>query len=166
MSREIHGIAPVFDENSRVLILGSFPSKKSREEGFFYAHPQNRFWKVLCAVLSEDIPHTVEQKRSMLLKNGIALWDVCAECDIQASSDAAIKNVRVNDLSPILSIAKIEHIFTNGATADKLYKKLMLENVGIEAYRLPSTSPANAAFSLKRLTVEWGAVKTALSDTK
>lgn len=150
-----HGFQPVYDENSRVLILGSLPSVKSREQQFFYGHPQNRFWKVLAAVTGDELPGTVEEKRGFLLRNRIALYDTIYECDIAGSSDASIRNVVPTDLSPILNIAPIAAVFTNGAASSRTYKKYHLPVTGIEAVSLPSTSPANAAWSLDRLTGIW-----------
>lgn len=156
---EVHSIPPVFDENSRVLILGSFPSVKSREVGFFYGHPQNRFWTTLAHVLGAEIPHTVDEKRVFLLAHGIALWDVIASCEIAGSSDASIKNAVPNDLSVILKNAPIERIFTNGGTAHRLYCRYLLPQTGIVAVQLPSTSPANAAWTQARLDEAWSALK-------
>lgn len=150
-----HPISPVFDENSKLLILGSFPSVKSRETQFFYGHPQNRFWRVIAAVLGCDVPDTIDEKREMLLKHKIALWDVIAGCDIEGSDDASITNVVANDLRPILENSNIERIFTNGGKADALYRKNCLPQTGIEAVMLPSTSPANAQYGLKRLVTLW-----------
>lgn len=151
----VHNIAPVWDKNSRVLILGSFPSVKSREAGFYYAHPQNRFWRVLAAILCENIPESVDEKRAMLLRHGIALWDVIASCEISGSSDSSIKHAAPNDLSEILAKSEITHIFANGGTASRLYDKFLLQKTGIRAVKLPSTSPANASASLEKLTAEW-----------
>ena len=151
----VHNIPPVYDENSRILILGSFPSVKSREAAFFYGHPQNRFWKVLASVFDADSPVTVEEKRAFLLRNGIALWDVIGSCDIEGSADAKIKNVAPNDIGIILNTAKIERIIVNGKTAEKYYKKYIYPVFGIEAVCLPSTSPANASVSLEKLTEIW-----------
>ena len=151
----VHPIPPVFDENSKILILGSFPSVKSREEMFFYGHKQNRFWKVISAVFDEDEPKTVPEKKSFLLNNGIALWDVIASCDIEGSADSTIKNVTPNDLSLILNTAKIEKIFVNGGTAARFYKRYMEQKTGISAITLHSTSPANAAWGVERLTNYW-----------
>ncbi len=150
-----HPIAPVFDENSKILILGSFPSKKSRDTVFFYGHPQNRFWKVLSNVFSEEIADSTEAKKSFLLSHGIALWDVIASCDIVGSSDSSIKNAVPNDISRILNIADIKAIFVNGKTSEKYYKKYIETKVGRKAVCLPSTSPANAVWSLEKLTKEW-----------
>ena len=150
-----HPIPPIFDENSKILILGSFPSVKSREEMFFYGHKQNRFWKVISAVFGENEPKTVPEKKSFLLNNGIAVWDVIASCDIKGSADSTIKNVTPNDLLPILKTPKIEKIFVNGGTAARFYKKYVEQKIGIKATTLPSTSPANAAWSAERLTNEW-----------
>ena len=158
---QLHTIAPVYDENSRILILGSFPSVKSREAAFFYGHPQNRFWRVLAAVLGEETPQTAAEKKSLLLRHGVALWDVIASCEITGSSDSSIKNVVPNDLNRILDAADIRQIFCNGATSFNLYKKYCLPATNREAVKLPSTSPANAAFSLERLASLWTPVRDA-----
>jgi hypoxanthine-DNA glycosylase len=155
----VHPIAPVYDENSRVLVLGSFPSVKSREEMFFYGHPQNRFWRVTAAVFSAETPQTVADKREFLLSHGIALWDVLASCDIEGSADSTIKNAVPNDLSPIFAAAKIEKIFVNGKAAEKYYNKYLKKTLGREAVCLPSTSPANAAWSAERLAEAWRLIK-------
>ncbi len=151
----IHPIEPVWDENSRILILGSFPSVRSREETFFYGHPQNRFWRVLATVFDCEIPHTVCEKRAFLLQNGIALWDVIAECDIKGSSDSTIRNAIPTELSHILSHADIKAIYVNGKTAWYYYQKYQEPILGRPAICLPSTSPANAAWSFERLVEEW-----------
>lgn len=151
----VHPIPPVFDENSKILILGSFPSVKSREEMFFYGHKQNRFWKVIANVFGANEPITIPEKKEFLLKNGIALWDVIASCDIDGSADSTIKNVIPNDLSTILNTAKIERIFVNGSTAARFYKRFIEPRIDISAITLPSTSPANAAWSAERLTNYW-----------
>ena len=155
-----HPIDPVFDSNSRILILGSFPSVKSRENQFFYGHPQNRFWKVISAVTDSPLPGTVVEKRELLLKNKIALWDVIASCDITGSSDSSIKNVVPNDLSPILETADIQTIFVNGKIAEKYYNKYLRPATGRDAVCLPSTSPANALWSLEKLCIAWSAILT------
>ena len=155
-----HPIEPVFDNNSRILILGSFPSVKSREQGFFYGHPQNRFWKVLAAVFKDDVPVTVPEKKAFLLRNHVAVWDVIHSCEIQGSSDSSIRNVTANDLRPLLETADIQGIFVNGKTAEKLYQKYMEPVCHRPAVYLPSTSPANAAWSLERLTEAWRIVCT------
>lgn len=154
-----HPIPPVFDRNSKVLILGSFPSVKSREAQFFYGHPQNRFWKVTSAVFGAPEPHTVEEKKSFLHSHGIAVWDVIASCDIEGSSDSSIKNVIPNDLTVILDSSDIQTIFVNGKTAEKFYNKYVKDAIGREAVCLPSTSPANAAWSLERLIDEWKVIR-------
>lgn len=150
-----HPIEPVFDQNSRILILGSFPSVKSREVNFFYGHPQNRFWKVIAVVYGEKTPNSIEEKKSFLLRNRIAVWDVIKSCDIEGSADSSIKNVVPNDLNRILNQAEIEHIFLNGKKAEQLYKKYMEKEIDRKAECLPSTSPANAAWSFERLEEEW-----------
>lgn len=150
-----HPIAPVWDENSRVLILGSFPSVKSRENGFFYGHRQNRFWKVLSAVFDCPVPETIEEKKRFLLQNGVALWDVIASCDITGSADSSIKNAKPNDILPIIMKSKITAVFVNGNTAAKLYEKYLFPETKIKATVLPSTSPANARFTLEMLVESW-----------
>ncbi len=150
-----HPIEPVFDKDSRILILGSFPSVKSREEGFFYGHPQNRFWKVTAGVFNEDTPGTVADKKAFLLRNHIALWDVIGSCEISGSSDSSIRNVTANDISLILNTADIQKIYLNGQKAFQLYKRYMLPVIGREGIYLPSTSPANAAWSIEKLKAEW-----------
>lgn len=152
---QYHNIPPVYDKNSRILILGSFPSVKSREAQFFYGHPQNRFWKVMSAVLSCDLPVTVQQKKLMLLSHNIAVWDVIGSCEITGSSDATISSVVPNDIAGLVAETSVTRIFANGATSYNMYKRYCRDNVGIEAVKLPSTSPANAAFSLDRLISEW-----------
>ena len=153
----VHPIPPLYDADSRILILGSFPSVKSREAMFFYGHPQNRFWRVLSAVLGEEAPQTAAEKKSLLLRHGVALWDVIASCDIAGSSDASITNVAPNDLSRILDTAPVRRIFCNGGTAYRFYRRYD-EAVWGKAEALPSTSPANASFSLDRLAEQWQAV--------
>ena len=148
-------IDPVWDENSKVLILGSFPSVKSREEGFFYGHKQNRFWRVLASVCDCSVPQNIDEKKSMLLANGIAVWDVIHSCDIVGSSDSSIKNVVPNDIDDIVKKSHIKRIFTNGKKADELYQKYIEQTVGISAECLPSTSPANAVWTLVKLCEEW-----------
>lgn len=163
MPLEVHSIDPVWDASCRVLILGSFPSVKSREEGFFYGHPRNRFWQVMATVLDEEVPHAVEEKRRLLLSHGIAVWDVIASCEIIGSQDGSIRNAVPNDLQTIIAYSPIRHIFTNGSTADALYRR-WLQPVYGEARRLPSTSPANAAWSLPRLCEAWRIVRQAAEE--
>jgi len=153
----LHNIPPVWDERSRILILGSFPSVKSREGQFFYHHPQNRFWKVLAAVLGCPVPDTIEEKKAMLLQNGVALWDVIASCEITGSSDSSIRSAVPNDVVRIAAAAKLNAIFCNGQTACRLYGRYLEKPLGRSAVLLPSTSPANAAWSLERLTGAWRA---------
>jgi hypoxanthine-DNA glycosylase len=153
-----HPIPPVYDENSRILILGSFPSVKSREAGFFYGHPRNRFWKVLATVLAEQLPLTVEEKKAFLLRNHIAVWDVIKECRIKGSADASIEEAEINDLDRILDHADIRQIFVNGKTAEKYYLRYSEKIYGRKAICLPSTSPANAAWNLERLAEQWNCI--------
>lgn len=155
----VHSIDPVFDSKSKVLILGSFPSVKSREQGFFYGHKQNRFWKVIASVFCDEEPKTIPDKRAFLLKNGIALWDVIKECEINGSSDSSIREVVSNDVTIILKNSNVKNIFTNGKTAHKYYREYIEKVVGKTAICLPSTSPANAVYSLDRLIDEWKAIK-------
>lgn len=160
----LHTISPVYDKNSKILILGSFPSVKSRETEFFYGHKQNRFWRVLALLLNENIPETTDEKKQLLLQNKIALWDVVKSCTISGSSDSTIKNVVPNDIEQILRTADISQIFTNGGTADSLYKKHIYPYTGRTALKLPSTSPANASFTLERLLTEWNVILNYLNE--
>lgn len=162
MTHVVHEIAPVYDAHSRVLILGSFPSVKSREAQFFYGHPQNRFWKVIAALTGEAVPVGTEQKKALLLRTHIAVWDVIQSCDIEGSSDGSIRNVAVNDFGRILNAADIWQIFCNGGKSYSLYEKYCRQATGRAAIQLPSTSPANAAFSLEKLVERWGIVRTYL----
>ena len=151
----VHPFPPVYDAESEILILGSFPSVKSREIMFYYGHPQNRFWRVLAAVYNADVPQNIDEKTRFLLKHHIALWDVLASCEITGSADSSSKNAVPNDLSVILSRADIRRIYTNGKTSEKYYKRFSEEITGRGSVCLPSTSPANAAWSLDRLIGAW-----------
>lgn len=155
MASVIHPFPPLYDNDSKILILGSFPSVKSREEMFFYGHPQNRFWKVIANIFNEPVPKTIEEKKALLHRNHIALWDVIKSCDIKGSSDSSITNVIANDLSEILEEADIQTIIVNGKTAEKNFNKYTRDAIGREAICMPSTSPANAAWSLQRLSEAW-----------
>lgn len=155
MERVKHPIDPVYDANSRILILGSFPSVKSRQQQFFYAHPQNRFWRLLAILFKEETPITIEEKKAFLLRNRIALWDVIASCEIEGSSDSSIRNVEANDLSVILNTADIKTIYVNGKTAEKMYYRYTLAKTGRQCIYLPSTSGANAAMNMDRLIEKW-----------
>ena len=146
-----HEFDAFFDKDSRVLILGTIPSPKSREQGFYYDHPQNRFWKVLADVLKKEVPQTVEERQIFLKENHIALWDVLESCEIKGASDVSIRNARPNDMNRILQAADIRAIFATGAKAAQLYKKLCFPECGVEAVRLPSTSPANCGCSYEKL---------------
>lgn len=163
MTHVIHKIPPVYNKNSQILILGSFPSVKSREGRFFYHHKQNRFWKVLSTIVNDVLPETIDEKKDFLLKIHIAVWDVIASCDIEGSSDSSIKNAVPNDFSDILKAAPIRKIYTNGGTAYKLYHKYCEKVTGIKAMKLPSTSPANASYSLDRLISEWKVIADQIS---
>ena len=163
---EVHPIPPVYSRDPqnppRVLILGSFPSVKSREAAFFYGHPQNRFWRVMAAILNAPLPTTVDEKNRLLMSNGIALWDVIASCEITGSSDTSIRNVTPTDLAPILACGTIRAVFTNGGIATRLYKRYQESVTLLPAIQLPSTSPANAAKSLDALIEEWAVVRAYL----
>lgn len=159
MDREVHPIPPLYQKDSKILVLGSFPSVKSREGQFFYHHPQNRFWKVISSIYQEPLPQTIEEKQAMLYRCRIAVWDVIQSCDIVGSSDSSIKNVIANDLSVILTTAAIRKIVVNGNTAYQHYMKYIYPKTGIEPIRLPSTSPANAASNLDKLVEAWSVIK-------
>ena len=154
----VHTIPPLYDSESRVLLLGSIPSPKSREVGFFYGHPQNRFWKTLAGILAVPVPGSIDEKKEFLLSHHIALWDVIASCSIEGSSDSSIRDVVPNDLSRILSTADIRAIFCNGKTSWNYYRKYQESATGIPAVSLPSTSPANAAWTLEKLEGAWGII--------
>ncbi len=154
-----HPIKPIYDKNSKILILGSFPSQKSREQEFFYAHPKNRFWKVVASVFGEREPISIQEKKQFLNKQKIAVWDVIRSCEIIGSSDSSIKNVVANDLSEILSVANIRAIFVNGKTAEKYYDKYIKLSINRDAICLPSTSPANAIWSVDKLIDKWSVIK-------
>lgn len=161
----IHPVKPLYNENSKILILGTFPSVKSREAEFFYAHPQNRFWKIMARICGEATPVSVDDKSKLILNNHFALWDVIKSCEITGSADSSIKNVVPSDLSIILNCTKISHIFVNGKKAEALYKKHLEKETGIKAVALPSTSPANASWSEDRLFEFWNhAINNAKGD--
>ena len=153
-----HPFGPLFSDQSRVLILGSFPSVKSREQNFFYGHPQNRFWKVIAAVTGQPVPETIQQKRDLILSQKLALWDSIASCQITGSSDSSIRNVQVNDLSVILDSCDIRQIYCNGRKSHELYHKYIEKETLRPAVCLPSTSPANAQWSLQRLIEAWSVI--------
>lgn len=150
-----HTFEPVFNKESKILILGSFPSVKSRENNFYYGHPQNRFWKVLAKVFEVNVPQTIEEKKAFLLENHIAVWDVIESCTIIGSSDTSIRDVMVNDFSRVLGNSSIERIYVNGTKAYDLYQKYAKKQKEIPVVKLPSTSPANAAWSVERLCGRW-----------
>ena len=155
-----HPFPPLYDGNSKILVLGSFPSVKSREQLFFYGHPQNRFWPLMAALLGENAPQSIPEKKAMLLRHHIALWDVIASCEITGSADSSIKNVTANDLSPIFAAADIKQIFVNGQTAKRFYDRYTKPVIEREAAVLPSTSPANAAWTFEKLVTAWQIIKT------
>ncbi len=151
----LHKLNPIFDQDVTILILGTFPSIKSREAGFYYYHPQNRFWKVVSLLVDLPIPESIEGKKEMLLKNHIAIWDVIHSCDINRSSDNSIQNVIPNDIKKLLQVSKIEYIYANGNKAYELYMHYIFPQTRIKITKLPSTSPANATYSLQRLAEDW-----------
>lgn len=169
-----HGFDPVFDERSRVLVLGSFPSVLSRENAFYYGNPRNRFWRVVASCAGAEVPpnegdplpgggraglaDSIRLKRGFLLGHGIALWDVIQSCDIKGSSDASIRNAVPAPVGIITSTAPIRRVVCNGGTAGRLYRRYLEPQTGMDAVVLPSTSPANASWSLDRLVARWGEV--------
>jgi hypoxanthine-DNA glycosylase len=165
-NKVIHKITPIFNQYSKILILGSFPSVKSREANFFYHHPQNRFWRLLSMLLKENLPIEVSDKKNMLLKHNIALWDVISSCDIKGSSDSTIKNVIPNDIDTIIIKSNIQKIFINGGAAYNLYYKYCIDKTNKEAVKLPSTSPANAAYSIDKLFDSWKIILNDLNIKK
>ena len=154
-----HPFGPLYNKESRILILGSFPSVKSREQNFFYGHPQNRFWKVIAALYEQPLPQTIEEKKQLILDNGLALWDSIASCEITGSSDSSIKNARANDITVILDSCNIERIYCNGRKSHELYRKYIEPATGRTAVCLPSTSPANAQWSLEKLIGAWAEIR-------
>ena len=158
-SNIIHPFPPLFDENSKTLILGSFPSVKSRKSMFFYGHPQNRFWKVLAQLFNEKLPENIDEKKSLVLRHDLALWDSIHSCTIMGSSDSSVKDVVPNDITEIIQNSQINRIFCNGNLSYKMYMKYIFPETKITAVKLPSTSPANAAYSLDRLVSEWNIIK-------
>ena len=150
-TRVTHEFPALFDHESRVLLLGSIPSPKSREQGFYYGHPQNRFWKVMAQVLGENVPETISQKKAMLKKHHVALWDVLESCTIVGASDTSIEDAVPNKIGELVKKSKVTRIFCTGATAHKLYRKFCAAEVGLDAVKLPSTSPANCAIPLDKL---------------
>lgn len=153
-----HTFGPVWDKDSKVLILGTFPSVKSRENNFYYGHPQNRFWKVIAAVTGNEVPETIESKKKLLIGSNIAIWDVIERCSITGSSDSSIKDVVPNNIKCILTGSSITRIYANGAKAYELYMKYSYKETGKEIIKLPSTSPANAMYTLERLIKEWSVI--------
>lgn len=159
-----HEFLPVYDKNCKILVLGSLPSVKSREQKFYYGHPQNRFWKVIAGLTGQPVPADIEEKKALLLGQHIAVSDVIAECDIIGSSDSSIRNVKPMELAEILENADIRQIYANGAAAGRLFEKFQKKTCGREIITLPSTSPANAAYSLERLTEAWRCILGPLGE--
>lgn len=154
----VHPFEPIYHSHSRILILGTFPSVKSREENFYYGHPQNRFWRVLSCLTGHTLPETIEEKKEFLACEGIALWDVLKSCEIENSKDSTIMNPVANDLSIIFDNCHIEAVFTNGKKAGELYRKYCYPFTHIKSHTLPSTSPANGRYSIERLMWEWSVI--------
>ncbi len=160
----IHPFDPIYNEHSKVLILGTFPSVKSREENFYYGHPQNRFWKVIACLTGHNPLQSIEAKKELLLQEGIALWDVLKSCDIDQSKDSSIQNPVPNDFEKIFRKASINAVFTNGKKAQELYKKLCYPITKMKSHCLPSTSPANGSYNLERLLWEWSVILKYISE--
>lgn len=161
-----HTLAPICDEHSRVMVLGTMPSPLSRECGMYYGNPRNRFWPVLAAVFDEPVPRDNDERRALALRHGVALWDVLRSCSIHGASDASISDAVPNDVAGLLDRTGIRRVFTTGAAAARLYKKLLLPTTGIEAAALPSTSPANASWSLERLVEAYRVLGDAVREQK
>ena len=155
----VHPLKPLYNSESKTLILGSFPSVKSRELNFFYAHPQNRFWEVIASLYNAPLPTTIEEKTKLILDNNLALYDVIYSCEIQSSADSTIKNVTPSNLTKVIKNSKIDRVFVNGKTAEFYYKKYTEKALNIKAECLPSTSPANANFTLEKLIEKWKIIK-------
>ena len=159
MQRLTHPFGPLYNDSSKVLILGSFPSVKSREQNFFYGHPQNRFWRVIASVFDQPVPQSIEEKKQLILSSGLALWDSIASCEITGSSDSSIRNAQANDIRIILDNCNIERIYCNGRKSHELYQKYIEPQTGCEAVCLPSTSPANAQWTLEKLIEAWSVIR-------
>jgi len=153
--RVIHPFPPLVCPESRTLILGSFPSIKSREQRFFYGHPQNRFWRMLAAVYGEPVPEDIPAKTQLVYAHKLALWDSIGECTIIGSSDASVRDVVPVEITRVLEAAPIERVLCNGALSGRYYRRYLQPVTGIEAHIMPSTSPANAAWQLDRLVAAW-----------
>ena len=165
---QTHTFKPIFDRNSKILILGSFPSVVSRKFGFYYANPQNRFWRLLAGILNAPLPESIDEKIKFLLTHRIAIYDAAISCEIKGSSDAKMTAVSPANLEPIFKVAKITQVYANGGKAheicEKYLKTQILNATGKPPVKLPSTSPANANFSFERLVQEWTIVAEALKD--
>lgn len=153
-----HTLEPLYNSESKILILGSFPSVKTREYGFFYGHPQNRFWPVMEKLFNVELSRDIDERRDFLLSHSIAVFDSIYECDIIGSSDASIKNVKPSNLVDIVKTADIKQVFCNGGTSYKYYKKYHAKELGLKGVKLPSTSPANARYRLDDLLEEWSEI--------
>jgi double-stranded uracil-DNA glycosylase len=161
----LHPLEPVFDRDSRILILGTMPSVKSREAGFYYMNPQNRFWAILCGILAEPLPRSIDERRTLVLRHGIALWDVLRSCEIDGSLDDTIRNPVANDFTEIFHAARLRAVFTTGTKATMLYRRLVRKNAGIDCIPLPSTSPANRRYLTEiEMWKAWRAILPYLSS--
>ena len=152
----VHTFGPLYNEDSGILILGSIPSPASREMGFYYGHPRNRFWQMVAELYGMPLPDSIEEKKALVLSHGLALWDVIEECDIIGASDSSVKNAVPTDILSLLGKTQIQTILCNGALSKKIYDQYQLPRTGIPAQKMPSTSPANAAWGMERLKEEWG----------
>ena len=159
---QTHPFKPIFDKNSKILILGSFPSVISRKFGFYYTNPQNRFWRVLARILNDDVPESTDEKIKFLLFHHIAIYDAAISCEIDGSSDAKMSKIVPANLKPLFKEANIKQVYANGGKAYEICKKYLddeiLKATKNEVIKLPSTSPANAKFSLERLANEWSMI--------
>ncbi len=160
-----HPFPPVVDAECRILVLGSFPSVKSREEGFFYGHPRNRFWPLMAALFQEPEPQCIPEKRALLLRHHIALWDVIAQCEIAGSADSSIRNAVPVDIGQITQVCRLTRVYCNGALSGRLYARYLQPGVGLAAQTLPSTSPANAAWTFPRLLAAWEPLRESVQNS-
>ena len=159
---QTHPFKPIFNKNSKILILGSFPSVISRKFGFYYTNPQNRFWRVLAGILNIAVPESIDEKIKFLLSHHIAIYDAAISCEIEGSSDAKMSKIVPANLKPIFEEAKIRQVYANGGKAYEICKKYLEDEIikatKNEVIKLPLTSPANAKFSLEKLAKEWSMI--------
>ena len=158
-----HPFEPIYNINSKIIILGTMPSVASRKDNFYYGHPQNRFWRILAALTGSFVPKTTYEKKKLLLDKGIALWDVLKSCEIDMSKDSSITNPEPNNFDSLFKDCNIRAVFTNGKKAEELYRKLCFKKTNVRSINLPSTSPANASYSFERLLKHWSIILEHLS---